>query len=702
MINENNFESLKTKEQLICNAAVKLKEEFVGIDNVIDGVIDNIKSWYLFPELYKTPMVINLFGMTGTGKTSLVNRLSKLLNLESDLFCFNFAEIGECTAWEIEDRISDELSDERSNRVFVYDEFQYAATIRDGEETDKKSGLKPFWEILDSGRMHKRNNYWEMRNIYSAACFLSRINDAHRIELVNGVWVNASKCLENFSRFEINKFKHLLVFDESERISQPEVKTENAPHMAMTPKHLSNDSGDFFLETYTWRKVVSAVNRFEVSADGGLDLYKKVCNMEIEEVIEFLMSVYDRSCKGYDLDFHNSIVFVIANVDEAYEMAFNVNPDMSADAFHEETKHITIVDIKNALRARFRNEQIARLGNIHHIYPSFASETFREIIRREIKKFCDEIERMIGVKTEYEPKLVKMVYDESVFPTHGARPVLSSISDMFKSKVANIALYLYENNVKASRLVFTCSRSKLVINIYGIDGKRTKRLTYKPNLRVEPLRKVTEDKRQVITAIHESGHFIVYAALFGKLPEKLVSVSVSSNANGFMQHDIKDSRMEYTFEELKDNVAVTLAGYVAESLVLGKGDMTAGAAEDIARATEMVTNMYRKWGYDRPIGSTIIRGDSGEKRLVLEYENDNNNSEIRRIIEECRRKAENVLKESSRALLESSKHLLHNAAMKESKMREIALMIPESVKNNVKDDAYYIGKLENMCQSDIH
>jgi hypothetical protein len=38
------------KEQLLKNARIKLKEEFVGINVVIDEVIDSISSWFLFPD----------------------------------------------------------------------------------------------------------------------------------------------------------------------------------------------------------------------------------------------------------------------------------------------------------------------------------------------------------------------------------------------------------------------------------------------------------------------------------------------------------------------------------------------------------------------------------------------------------------------------------------------------------------------------
>ena len=69
-------------------------------------------------------------------------------------------------------------------------------------------------------------------------------------------------------------------------------------------------------------------------------------NMNAIEICDLFNDVYEESQKGYDLKFNESIIFVIANLDEAYNVAFNVNPDMSPEQFHNVTKKIGIVDVK--------------------------------------------------------------------------------------------------------------------------------------------------------------------------------------------------------------------------------------------------------------------------------------------------------------------------------------------------------------------
>lgn len=111
-----NIEEIKKKNKVIDNAILVLKKEFVGIDKQIDEIMDNVRTWYIYPQLQSRPLVVNLFGMSGIGKTSLVKRISELLDIEKDYVYFNFASINESSSWEIENQIEEELSKEKSNR----------------------------------------------------------------------------------------------------------------------------------------------------------------------------------------------------------------------------------------------------------------------------------------------------------------------------------------------------------------------------------------------------------------------------------------------------------------------------------------------------------------------------------------------------------------------------------------------------------
>ena len=72
-------EQLAQKSRQLRDIAAQLKTELFGIDAIIDRVIDSVRAWYVLPELVARPVVVCLWGLTGTGKTQLVRRLAQLL-----------------------------------------------------------------------------------------------------------------------------------------------------------------------------------------------------------------------------------------------------------------------------------------------------------------------------------------------------------------------------------------------------------------------------------------------------------------------------------------------------------------------------------------------------------------------------------------------------------------------------------------------
>ena len=85
MLNKKiDTEEIERKNKVVDNAISVLKTEFIGIDKQIDEIMDNVRTWYIYPQLQVRPLVVNLFGMSGIGKTSLVKRISQLLDIEKD------------------------------------------------------------------------------------------------------------------------------------------------------------------------------------------------------------------------------------------------------------------------------------------------------------------------------------------------------------------------------------------------------------------------------------------------------------------------------------------------------------------------------------------------------------------------------------------------------------------------------------------
>ena len=699
-----DIEEIKRKNEVIDNAIVELKKKYIGVDEQIDEIMNNVRTWYCYPQLQDRPCVINLWGLSGCSKTDSVRTIAKLLDLEEDLIYFNFADINEKNAWEIENDIEDSVGNNKSNRIIVYDEFQYAATLdKQKEEKDNKGALKPFWELLDTGILNKKPEMRTLFNVYKAYLILKRIVDTkYPIELVNGKWLNSEDYIKNLDGYERKSIFE--IFTESEKEIKPNIgcdmgQNNNGPIRIDSKTKRVNRCVEFnpwFIDNAV--DVYNNVNNSKFSTDN-VDIRKKIYSMNVTELMEFFYNLYHSSCKGYKLDFKDSLVFVIGNLDEAYDVSFNVNPDMSPDQFHKITKKITVVDIKEALKDRFRNEQIARLGNIHVIYPSFSSSTFKGIIDLQLSKYAKEVEDRIGCKLTYDSSIKNIIYREGVFPTHGTRPVFSTIQEIVKSRLPEVMKAMTDAKLaqKLDSLEYSYSNGYVRVKTYDIDRNLLTTVKSKLKLRVDNLRKSTLDDKQALCAVHESGHFVAYASIYGNVPAKLISVATESGTGGFLlQDDDEDERAIKTYDYYMNNIKIALGGYVAERIVFGDDNKTSGAVSDLRKATSIASKMVLELGmYSAVFKSNILNMDS--QYLVIDDKREDSNRTINCIITRAIEELDELFSDDDYRIMlkKSSDYLSTHSELPRNKMKEIYSVIPNE-KRTVRNDRFYRDKLKDF------
>ena len=703
-----DIEEIKRKSAIIDNTIITLKKEFVGIDKQIDEIMNNVKTWYLYPQLQTKPLVVCLWGLSGIGKTSLVKRISQLLNIEEDFVYFNFASIAESSSWEIEQQIEDELQNEKSNRLFVYDEFQYANTLNpiNGEESEKKSGLKPFWELLDSGIIHKRNDFWNTRGLFRVIDYMTKIGIRCDMKIENGIWVNAAECLKDFPHYDLTKFSEVFNWENNinaQKSNDNIEETTSGSCSASSPHDEIDDSLFFIKRTYV-DLIIRAYGRNSDRIVDEIELFHRMEQMDYDEIIEFIIGIYNDSKKGYNLCFNDSIIFVIGNLDEAYECSFSVNPDMSPDQFKKITENISIVDIKESLKKRFRNEQIARFGNIHIIYPSFSSENFKELINLSLEQYATDVLNMCGYNLRFDDKIKQIIYDEGVYPTHGTRPIFSTVQEIVKSPFPNIIMSMYNDGIinEVKYICYSFDGDNVSIRVLDGHEKQLKTYSFNVKLRLKNLRKSNpNDDFQALCALHESGHFVMYAKLFGKMPEKLVSKTADSDAGGFLMEDIDSVKNKLSKDDMISEISVLLGGYVAEKMFFGDNQFTCGARSDLLKATKTASEMVRNYGMGGiPYITTYLEGSSTDPfgGIINEDNQDYINVKIKKIIQDAVRNVESTFEnvEWKKMLKESAQYLCENSFMPKEKMQELYDKVSDNVKLSQRDENYYRNIINNM------
>ena len=108
-------------------------------------------------------------------------------------------------------------------------------------------------------------------------------------------------------------------------------------------------------------------------------------------------------------------------------------------------------------------------------------------------------------------------------------------------------------------------------------------------------------------AVHEAGHALVASLLPGTDPVHKVTIVPRGRALGYtIQRPIED-RYLLSQSELRARLAVMLGGRAAEALTFD--EVSTGASDDLARATDLARRMATEFGMSPALGPVRLAGD---------------------------------------------------------------------------------------------
>lgn len=119
---------------------------------------------------------------------------------------------------------------------------------------------------------------------------------------------------------------------------------------------------------------------------------------------------------------------------------------------------------------------------------------------------------------------------------------------------------------------------------------------------------IPRERRTV--AYHEMGHALVALAIPGTDPVQKVSIIPRGiGALGYTMQRPTDDRFLMSRQELEDKMAVLMGGRAAEMIV--GGDVSTGASDDLAKATDIARGMVLRFGMDQKLGPVAWDTESG-------------------------------------------------------------------------------------------
>jgi Peptidase family M41 len=517
---------VQERQHRLDEARAQLKQFFVGIDGVIDELCDAVAVWYTMPEVLSRPVIVNLWGMTGVGKTDLVRRLVRHLDIQE-----RFVEIeltnGDSTTWHtsVASRLNESGALEGEPALLLFDEVQRFNTIDTEGKPLTNTKFSDFWELLSDGRLARRND---------------------------------------------NDFDYLFA-DMFSSVRNRQRQREKGEEVA-----------DDHIGIWEARSLKKSFGMREGLED--------LSDMTYEEAMRRMQTARADKKIYEPIDCSKCLLIISGNLDEAFSMARQTSEaDVDADIFQAFTSKITIVDIKNALIRRFKPEQVARFGNTHLIYRSLRRADFEELIVREIARVCNTTKEAFDITVHVDSSINELIYRNGVFPVQGVRPVFSSVADILESNLAKQLFHAVMHDCSEISMRYDATQHVLLSEV----GGEVRRLPYSG--RIDRIRDDALVDKVANVAVHEAGHALVYGLLFGLAPLQLTARVASTYVGGFtFPHQIYE-----TSESLLHQVKVLLAGGLAEEIVFGAELASVGRNSDRERATEIIIDFVRRYGFDR-------------------------------------------------------------------------------------------------------
>jgi len=187
------------------------------------------------------------------------------------------------------------------------------------------------------------------------------------------------------------------------------------------------------------------------------------------------------------------------------------------------------------------------------------------------------------------------------------------------------------------------------------------------------LSSVMTEAEKKVTAVHEAGHALVAVMMPGNDPLYKVSIIPRGRALGVTSQLPEKDRYNVSQEYLMENLSILFGGRVAEKKVLG--NITAGAQNDIERASEIARNMVCELGMSELGPINFNQKDDSPWSNQSEETQREIDLEVRKIVNKAYKDAEAIVNEHEGKLRKIADALIERETLDR---KEIETLVKES------------------------
>lgn len=612
-----DIKTIEDRQHKLLKVSKKLKKDFIGIDAVIDKIMGCIEAWYVMPEILSRPVIVNLWGLTGVGKTDLVRKLATYLD-----FSTKFAEIQLNNKGSEHSSVQSDLFNldirPQDQAILLLDEIQRFRTLDERGFDISTGAYKDIWMLLSDGSFGN--------------------NPLARKKVV-------SYLLDKTYRLQLGKFSKQYVGEIASNSPVPQPLSYQGEDESL---YVQNSGNFYKMDVYDAESIRNML-RTNTPIE---EIMTWTSDDVVREAKKYLKKMSTDDNSRYSSRYSKLLIFVSGNLDDVYSMSDNCSDNNSdADIFYENSLKINMIHIKDSLKLKFKPEQIARLGNVHIIYPSLSKKSYNGIINKSIRKISAKIKSKAGVTLKFDKTIKDFIYRNGVFPAQGTRPLFSTVSMIIERLVPAIVLKLISSGYSGCFITYNCKSKN--IDIYT-EQKGNKIFNMPCDGDIDTINSSVNCNTKIMLSIHEAGHAVVFAKLNNLPPKQIVA---SSTQSSFVFPN-KESLI--TKSDMINDIAICLAGGLSEIMVFGEDNLTPGWSGDLARATAIATDYVRRLGFGSEL--SLYSTDSTNTQANINGSRENGN-EIEVMIQRGRHMAMSILENNKKLLRDVGLKLYENGKL---------------------------------------
>lgn len=183
-----------------------------------------------------------------------------------------------------------------------------------------------------------------------------------------------------------------------------------------------------------------------------------------------------------------------------------------------------------------------------------------------------------------------------------------------------------------------------------------------------------------VTAYHEAGHAIVGHLLEHSDPVRKVSIISRGSAGGYTLKMPSEDKHYPTFAQFRDDLAMSMGGYVAEKMIFGDDMISTGPSSDLRNATKLARNMVMQYGMSKKLGARtfgehdemiFLGREIHEERDYSDKTAEEIDQEIKALISEAETRAREVLTTNRPKMEKMVAVLMEKETIEEREIKEI-------------------------------